>query len=534
MEKKDKKLILSILIIIGAIIVTIGITYAYWIFTARQTTKNVVKTDCFEITYTDNNDINLPSAYPLSKSELKTYFEEGTPYHFSIENVCETDVKATINLETVKIEGIKALSDDYIDIALKDSEKTLLSKESYKLKSHEINDKKVIEESENAYILYNLTLKANETKEFDLYIWMDEKTPLNSATTEATWKGKITVNASYTGIRNEIATTYLENLQTTRSDELTYDDTGDTNLRFIGSDPKNYVLFNCEKDVEPSKDTCETWRIIGAMNNVTEVSEDGKNIETTGSHLKIIRDKFEKNYSWDSSTSWVNDGYGVNEWSEATIEKVLNNEYLNRSSGLNACFRDYKQATETCPDWPNVGIREEVRNMIASVKWNTGTVPASYNILLTTAKYMYEAEQSDYNGKEGCQSSGKSTCNDDVDRTTTWTGKIGLMYPSDYGYAVGGDVRETCLGKSTYLYNSDSCMAYDWLYGDSQWTMTPAPDSLRAYNVFRVYPDGYVLGSDARIGNAVRPTLYLKSDVAIVPNDAPDYGSADNPFVLSY
>ena len=32
-------------------------------------------------------------------------------------------------------------------------------------------------------------------------------------------------------------------------------------------------------------------------------------------------------------------------------------------------------------------------------------------------------------------------CTDNVNRTTTWEGYVGLMYPSDLGYVVGGEAR---------------------------------------------------------------------------------------------
>ncbi len=310
--------------------------------------------------------------------------------------------------------------------------------------------------------------------------------------------------------------------------ELLYDDTEDKNLRFVGSDPKNYVLFNCEEGIEPSKETCETWRIIGIMNNIED--EDGN----SESHLKIIRDKFDTKYSWDSSASGVNNGGGVNEWSEANIEKVLNDEYLYRRTGSNLCYTGSNNTTGTCPDWTNIGIRDTAREMIASVKWHTGTMPVSYSSSLITAKYMYEAERSNHTGKERC--SGGDDCNDDVDRMTTWIGRVGLMYPSDYGYAVGTEVRETCLGKSMQSYNSDNCMTYDWLRdaNNKQWTMIPVPYSLRADLVFVVHSGGHVYNENASTANAVRPTQYLKSDVKIVDRDYSDYGSSTHPFELEY
>ena len=53
----------------------------------------------------------------------------------------------------------------------------------------------------------------------------------------------------------ELSQTLVEYLTTLESDELVEDDYG--NLRYIGADPNNYVLFNNE-----------LWRIIGVMKDV--------------------------------------------------------------------------------------------------------------------------------------------------------------------------------------------------------------------------------------------------------------------------
>ncbi len=342
-----------------------------------------------------------------------------------------------------------------------------------------------------------------------------------------------------TSAGEESGACYLAKKSDNDKTNFAYDDTNDANLRYIGSTPNNYVYFNCEDNSAPSKETCETWRIIGVMNNITEVSEDELQTETNGTHLKIIRDKFEKNYSWDSSlggSSGANNGQGVNEWSEADIEKVLNDEYLYRRAGSNRCYKDDSNTTETCPDWANIGIRNEARSMIANVKWNTGTLAENYSSFYNdvekfNAKGMYESERSSHTGKELCQASGTSYCNDKVNRTTIWTGKVGLMYPSDYGYAVGTEVRVTCLGDTMTSYKNNNCMTNDWLYdaNNDQWTMIPEPNLSYASSVFSVISNGLVNSGTTCNAKAIRPTLYLSSSVKIIDGS----GEASDPFVLS-
>ena len=61
-------------------------------------------------------------------------------------------------------------------------------------------------------------------------------------------------------------------------------------------------------------------------------------------------------------------------------------------------------------------------------------------------------------------------CYDNVTCTTTWNGYVGLMYPSDYGYASSGGTtanRETCLNRTLFRWQdsvSSDCYQNDWLY----------------------------------------------------------------------
>ena len=83
------------------------------------------------------------------------------------------------------------------------------------------------------------------------------------------------------------------------------------------TDPNNYIYFNCSDYSNQTSSTCETWRIIGVF--------DGK--------VKIMRGSQIGKYSWDSSAIGTNSGYGVNEWSQADLMKLLNGGYDSESVG---------------------------------------------------------------------------------------------------------------------------------------------------------------------------------------------------------
>ena len=119
MEKKNngKTYILMILGVIGTILLVVGVTYAYWILTREQTGENVVNSACLNISFTGENDINLPKAYPMNEEQLENFLSTETPYHFTIHNECSDLASASINLESLTVSG-KALEDEYIDAIL--------------------------------------------------------------------------------------------------------------------------------------------------------------------------------------------------------------------------------------------------------------------------------------------------------------------------------------------------------------------------------------------------------------------------------
>ena len=259
---------------------------------------------------------------------------------------------------------------------------------------------------------------------------------------------------------------------------LAYDDYG--NLRYIGANPNNYVLFNNE-----------LWRIIGVF------SEDTHGV--SGEKLvKIIRSESIGSYSWDnkpSGTGSSTSSYGSNDWSDSALQVVLNSGvYYNRTSGT--CPSGQNGATTNC-DFSNTGLTEEAKEMIETVTWKLGGT-ANYTSAsngLASHFYGYERGADVYSGNP-----------------TTWNGKIALMYLSDYGYATSGGSttnRETCLAKELLNWSLSSysdCKNNDWLYDSSAvlWTLTS--NSSTSNGVFYVNFYGYLLHPPHRPWG---PPIYL-------------------------
>ena len=300
---------------------------------------------------------------------------------------------------------------------------------------------------------------------------------------------------------NDTAANCLKNNASLTS-ELADDETTDHNIRYIGANPNNYVTFNNE-----------LWRIIGVFNNI----ENGSGTKET--RIKLIRNEPIGNYSWDNKPSGTGSStseYGSNDWTDSTLKEVLNNgPYWNRTSGN--CPSGQNGATTAC-DFSTNGLTEEAKTMISDAVWNLGGT-SSYSSSsngLASHWYSYERGTTVYN-----------------ERPTKWTGKIGLMYPSDYGYATSGGSttdRETCLNKELYNWNSSSdCYNNDWLYksGTYPWTLTP--NASNSYYAVLVNSRRSVSSNTANNTFGVFPALYLNANVKIVGGE----GTESNPFVLS-
>ena len=341
----------------------------------------------------------------------------------------------------------------------------------------------------------------------------------------------------------------ITTLATTDTTNFATDD-ADNNIRYIGANPNNYVYFNCSDYSNQSDSTCEKWRIIGVFKNVTK--SDG----TKEDLVKIIKDDRLNNttISWDYKKNGVGTSttdYGSNDWTDSQLMMMLNptdylksgytidnnivkdsngqaiyqnmGSYYNGTSGCKpAAVASGADFTCTSIDFTSTGLKNDLtRNAIESVVWNLGGT-ANYQSSsngLASHFYGYERGTTVYSG-----------------HATNWTGKIGLMYPSDYGYATSGGSttdRATCLAKEMYNWDGSDvsdCKTNDYLYKSSYYQWTLAPYSSGANLVFRVNDTGFVGYSDAYDDDySVRPAVFLKSNISITDVGI---GTAESPFQL--
>ena len=265
-----------------------------------------------------------------------------------------------------------------------------------------------------------------------------------------------------------------------------------TDYRYIGANPNNYVKFNDE-----------LWRIIGVFDVY-----NGKKVEK---RVKIIKNETIGGYTWDvkSDCSYKND------WSAAQLRVLLNiGAYYQRTTGIHyiTCM------SAITPDFTSTGLTSEAQEIIENAKWYLGGAESFSSPSNGSASHWYKYERGTtvYSGS-----------------STNWTGKVGLIYPSDYGYATsGGNTvnRESCMATGIYYWNSssyDDCKNNDWLFkSNTMWTISPSP-SISDY-VFYVNYGGSIEYDYVHRTFNVFPTVYLKSTIKITGGT----GSSTDPFIL--
>lgn len=503
-----RQLVLTLLSIFAVTLISIGSTFAMFTVSSKSSDYNVVKSGTLTIDFSSNSStIGLNGALPMSDSDGLAQ----TGNTFTIKNTGSLSVNYTVSLQ-----------DDKDMITQDNCSDKQLDKGFIKYNIDGTNIK-LLSDSIDSTIISG-SLKAGESKTFTLKLWIKE-----DATNDVLGKhyhGKVVVNGIQDGVPTPTAAETL--ITKANAEDLDYNTATDaqkkemwtfthdateqttalTDYRYIGADPNNYVKFNDE-----------LWRIIGVFD-----TDDGTG--KVEKRLKIIRNESIETYPWDNkdTTTGAENDYGKNEWTDARLNYLLNpghesettggSLYWNKGAGN--CYKEQNNAPITC-DFTTTGLTEKAKVMIGDAKWYLGgtTNYDSSSNGLASHWYKYERGTVVYSG-----------------RSTNWTGKVGLMYPSDYGYATSGGTttnRASCLAKELYNWETVSdCKNNDWMYNSSmyQWTITPYQDDTNA--VFYVYYTGYVAHIYVYHNFDVRPVVHLNSAIKVITGS----GTKESPYIL--
>ena len=523
--KKQKILIIlgvAVFILIGS-----GLTYAALTWATSNPINIGLTSGCFEINYTPGGAINNANVEVMNESDLisgsKFTITEGialTYANIGIKSTCTVKGYGSLYLNVTSLSSAFTTGESKgslkYAILKNDSSSTTLTVAGLKGQSFDIVKTGTITSTGTVNIL-NRQLYTTQDKY--LIVFYIDGALIGNDVVGSTFAGNISADAHqgtapYEGLAKLIANDTFKSTKTVtlNNKNYRYDTTHNLmedvagNIRYYGASPNNYIYFNCSDYSNQSSSTCETWRIIGVF--------DGK--------VKIMRGSQIGTYSWDSSASGTNSGYGVNEWSQADLMKLLNSGYDSESVGgslywnvkSGTCYNESSNATTSC-NFTSTGLKNDTtRNMIAETIYYT----RGHNSPRIFVDAMYDKERV----------SGTVITGVTPTRTLTWTGKVAIPYPSDYGYAADLSLCQKQLGS----YNNATCTANNWMKNilapNHGWLLTT--DSGIAYFAWVVFSAGYVVSSyNAYNAFGVAPVLSLTSELDIGSGS----GTSSAPYQLN-
>lgn len=252
---------------------------------------------------------------------------------------------------------------------------------------------------------------------------------------------------------------------------------------WTGTQGDNSLYYHNSSLINGASDN--SYRYAGKsnlVNNYVCFNYDETNICPTGNlyrivgvfdnQVKLMKISSIGKYPWDES--------GINTWSTSSLNKYLNETFYNQIN----------------PTW---------QNMIETTTWKVGgNTGANIRDAVPSVAYKNEIETPAEN--------------------ITHDAKIGLLYASDFGFAVSPSLWTTTL----FNYSISSS---NWMNVPSfgEWTITPLLSRETNSLAFRI-ASGYVTNNYVNyIDCNVRPSFYLKSDVRY----AGGVGSSTDPFRIS-
>ena len=280
-----------------------------------------------------------------------------------------------------------------------------------------------------------------------------------------------------------------------------------TDYRYYGPSPNNYICLDME-----GGSTCpdkHLYRIIGSIYEEKENTSRIKVIKSTP-----LTDGTTNGFSWDCKS----DGTKDNIWATITSGNYSNSltsgsqlmKLLNSGAWWNGTSGSYynNSTTATNVNFTNYKLSDKAKSYITTSRYYLGGYNNSSGVM-TNQFYAYE----------------RGTTRYDTNRPLYWDGMVGLMYPSDFGYAAGN----TCVtGTDPYNYDG-GCYQKDWLNDTSnnQWLMSP--NSGNSSRAFRVGSSGFVNYGNVGNAHSARPVFYLNSSASISEGE----GTSAAPYILS-
>ena len=514
-SKKKLKVYYSLLI---SVICLIGVSFAIFSLFLRQQDSNAVTAlSCFTSTLTEENSaINLENEFPISdENGMKK-----TPFTFKVTNNCDNYVRIYITIDPLKEGTTNYILSKYIKANV--STKDTINGTSLIVGNQ---NTKVLENKDNGFIIKEVGLNKNESKEFDLRLWIDYDTTKEQAA-GMTYPSQVVI-VTEPGIDNTLAGTVLRNnkVQTplttpgaamSTADEALLasaeDDYG-TSYYFRGAVTNNYVEFanKCWRIVRISGDG--SVKLILHNDNTTGVANpcDTANNSATAAFAR---------YSGTTYTSAFNTNYNDNAYVGFKYGTAGASDYASAHANTNN-----STILTNLETWYNNNLKT-YESVIDDNVWcndKTNVTDTTYDPLSQTPNGLGYAKNATYYGAtQRLVSSSNSAggtgpslkCNGELSKITS---KVGLITADELAFAgYAKDLNNT----TTYL--QENATDPDW------WSLSPNYFNGGFASVLVVFGIGGGFGfRDVNNAIGVRPAISLISSTSVTGS-----GTSDDPYIV--
>ena len=570
MKNKKKQIIITLIAIISLIVITVGVTYAFFNYAKEGTTDNTIKTGSITFLYTEvsgvGKGISLTEAYPVADSIGKVQVGEGKVFDFKVTSNISMNFNIDYQVTARKKTG-STLSNSAVKVYLTEvngtEQELLLSKYSELDQTDKVDSSKYDER-----ILYEGTVPANTKnyeKNFRLRMWVSDDTDFTDGSmNDKTFTLTVNVYADGKVVTDNLDTTNtLDSITVSdctldpafNSANTEYSCTVKNNISSVtvnatATSSKSKVRGLGAKDLAVGKNTLpirviaedgsekiynvnvtrkdnginifgkkfgvidETPTLTTSSNNTNDASGLYKSTATnTGEPTYYFRGNVENNYVKFAGFTWRI--VRINE--DGTIKIIMqdginnNSEYVFNSNYNNYTYMYYtnSQAKTTLESWyqTNIGSKADLAKNVASGAYYCEQAKAKPFDSWTSGSTTMTTYTS-YTPDFKCSSdgNGKGIIN----------ASVGLLSYDEVVYAGGYRAQSN----SNYYLNNSSIA---W------WTMSTSGFSYGYPYVWHVNAAGDINHySVVTATYSLRAVLNLNADTQISDGD----GTKDSPFVV--
>ena len=574
MKNKKKQIIITLVAIISLIVITVGVTYAFFNYAKEGTTDNTIKTGSITFLYTEvsgvGKGISLTDAYPVADSIGKVQVGEGKVFDFKVTSNISMNSNIGYQVTARKKTG-STLANSAVKVYLTEvngtEQELLLSKYSELSQTDKVDSSKFDER-----ILYEATVPANTSnyeKNFRLRMWVDENTDFsdgsmndktftltvnvyadgkvvtdnldttntldsitvsdctldpafNSATTEYSCTVKnnvtsVTVNATATSTKSKVRGLGAKDLVEGKNT---------LPIRVIAEDGSEKIYnVNVTRKGEGKELKSEIMKntvitadptLTNSSNNTKDESGLYKSTDTnTGEATYYFRGNVENNYVSFAGFTWRI--VRINE--DRTIRIVMQ-DGINDNANIRFNLNNDDNHNYTYMYYTNSNAK------ITLESWYQTNIGSKADLAKNVASGAYYCEQAKVKYSDSW-TSGNATmitytsytpdfkCSSDGNGKGVVSSSVGLLTYDEVVYAGGYYVKDN---SNYYLYNS----AIYWC------TMSPVGFSGSTSGIWYIDNNGHISLYNATGSIKLRAVLNLKADIQISDGD----GTKENPFVV--